>query len=310
MIRCFGFLAATVILALGGCAGLKQFPETSENYAADLPKLDKEYHIALGAVYATGTTALEQKRVRNEMIERRMAVIDVHFRNFEKSLARDNASTDFGVALVGVGVGAAGSLVAETTSQILSAVSGGLAGAYAAYGKAVLYDKALSALIAQMHASRKSIAAGIFERWDLGLEKYPLWVARRDLDAYLFAGSLPGAILATSADAKVKEEEADAILLGKVTSEAVTPEVIAGANKNLDEIHKLGDPQVIRLVPILENLFPNETRPFASTLDPGGVRFRDPDVARKYIKIVTPRVNRTKDGVEKLQGAIETVKQP
>ena len=143
------------------------------------------------------------------MIERRMAVIDAYFKEFQARLVKENVRSEFGIALLGIGVGGAGSLVSETTSQILSAVSGGLAGAQAAYGKAVLYDKVMSALLAQMQAGRKVVAAQIFQRWNLGLDQYPMWMARTDLDAYYFAGSLPGAILGTAADAKVKETQAD-----------------------------------------------------------------------------------------------------
>jgi len=88
-------------------------------------------------------------------------------------------------------------------------VSGGLAGGQAAYSKAVLYDKAMSALIAQMQASRKAVAVEIFQRWNEDIDRYPMWMARTDLEAYYFAGSLPGAILATAADAKVKDVQAE-----------------------------------------------------------------------------------------------------
>ena len=138
-----------------------------------------------------------------------MAVIDAYFKEFQDGLVKENVRVEFGLALVGIGVGAAGALVPQTASQILSAVSGGLAGAQAAYGKAVFYDKAMSALLAQMQAGRKTVAVQIFERWNQGLDQYPMWMAKTDLDAYYFAGSLPGAILGTAADAKVKEAQAD-----------------------------------------------------------------------------------------------------
>lgn len=223
MKRWFFVLIAT--FGLGGCAGLMQFPAVTNNYDATLRDLDTDYATTLDRIYGkdpinqtgVGTTtsafvsprAEEQKRIRNATIERRMAVIDAYFKEFQARLAKENVGSEFGIALFGIGVGGAGSLVPETTSQILSAVSGGLAGAQAAYGKAVLYDKAMSALLAQMQAGRKAVAAQIFQRWDLGLDQYPMWMARMDLDAYYFAGSLPGAILGTAADAKVKETQAD-----------------------------------------------------------------------------------------------------
>lgn len=199
-------LALLVSLGLAGCAGLRQFPEASQSYARDLGTLDADYDAALTGVYGSVSTP---KTIRNRMIETRMAVIDAHFKEFQAGLVKENVRADFLFALVGIGVGGAGALVSETTSQILSAVSGGLAGSQAAYSKSVLYDKAMSALIAQMEASRKAVAAEIFARWNDDVDQYPMWMARRDLEGYYFAGSLPGAILATASDAKVKNDQAE-----------------------------------------------------------------------------------------------------
>jgi len=224
-------LALIVAFGLGGCAGLTQFPVVTKDYNQALRDLDADYAVAVNRIYGpdiiegtgTGTTlstgstrsafvppsAEEQKRIRRAMMERRMAVIDAYFKEFQAALVKENVQSEFGITLLSVGVGAAGALVPETASQILSAVSGGLAGAQAAYGKAALYEKTISALLAQMQAGRKAMAAQIFQRWNLDLDQYPMWMARTDLDAYYFAGSLPGAILGTAADAKVKETQAD-----------------------------------------------------------------------------------------------------
>ncbi len=238
-------LAVIVASGLAGCAGLRQFPEVPPDPDKALHDLDPGYEKALAQIYgpaggnAPQVSAEQQKRIRNRLIETRMAVIDANFKIFEAALVKENVRVDFGIAVVGIGVGAAGSLVAETASQILSAVSGGLAGAQAAYGKAVLYDKALSALVAQMHASRKTMAAQIFGRWTLDIDSYPPALARTDLDAYYFAGTLPGAILATAADAKVKDAQAD-VRLREITSESVTLEMfrrraaLGGAIDGLD----------------------------------------------------------------------------
>ncbi len=155
-----------------------------------------------------GADANEKKRIRNEEIERRLAVIDANFKNFEIALAKENVQVDFLVAVVQVGVGGAGALVAETASQMLSAATAGLAGAQEAYSKAALFEKALSALLQQMIASRKAILVQIYQGRTQSIDEYPLSAAVQDLDAYYFAGSLPGAIVATSADATVKNNEA------------------------------------------------------------------------------------------------------
>lgn len=208
-------LALVVAFGLVGCAGLRQFPQVTTDHDATLRELDLDYAKTIDLIYGKDDTpkavgdGTQARLLRNRMMERRMAVIDAYFKEFQAGLVKENVRADFLIALVGVGVGGAGALVSETASQILSAVSGGLAGGQAAYSKAVLYDKAMSALIAQMQASRKVIAGQIFQRWALDIDKYPMWMARTDLDAYYFAGSLPGAILSTAADAGVKERQAE-----------------------------------------------------------------------------------------------------
>lgn len=210
-----GWLLALIAFGLVGCAGLRQFPQVTQDHDAALADLDRDYALAVEQIYGkrdapnTNIDTAKAKAVRNRIIETRMAVIDAYFQDFQSGLVKENVRADFLISLLGVGVGAAGALASETTSQILSAVSGGLAGGQAAYGKAVLYDKAMSALVAQMQASRKAVAAEIFQRWTEDIDRYPMWMARRDLEAYYFAGSLPGAILATAADAKVKDAQAE-----------------------------------------------------------------------------------------------------
>jgi len=254
--RWWRYLRLLLFLSLGlplifGCAGLTQFPAVPNDYNVALSDLDANYATTLDQIYGKNPT--EQKQIRKSMMERHMAVIDANFKIFQAGLVKENVRAEFGIALVGVGVGAAGSLVAETASQILSAVSGGLAGAQAAYGKAALYDKAMSALLAQLQAGRKAVAAQIYQRWNLDLDQYPMWMARMDLDAYYFAGSLPGAILGTAADANVKETEADKILLLRpITPGSVTP-VLAEMGDLKSRIAKLDGAKAKKLVTAIEN---------------------------------------------------------
>ena len=74
-------------------------------------------------------------------------------------------------------------------------------------------------------------------------------MARTDLDAYYFAGSLPGAILATAADAKVKEEDAE-ILLRPLTAEAFSQEMIdrqAALNRTIEGLGVKAKDLVLRI---------------------------------------------------------------
>jgi hypothetical protein len=299
-------LVLIVAFGLSGCAGLRQFPEVAQDHNAALATLDKDYADALKEIYGlSSANASKAKSIRNQLVETRMAVIDAHFKEFQAGLVKENVGVDFGIALLGVAVGATGSLVAETASQILSAVSGGLAGAQAAYGKAVFYDKAMSALLAQMQASRKVIAAQIFQRWTQDLDQYPMWMARTDLDAYYFAGSLPGAILATAADAKVKEAQADVILMRPITSESVTPEMFLRREALEGSIDALSGDKAKDLVPKIGAEF-TETKQFIDLQYPSGVRAADAngDKAKVLLKRLVSSTVRNSGDADKWQRLI------
>ena len=140
------YTSIVFLLSLGvlsGCAGLTQFPATSLHYGHDLTKKDPDYAAALGEIMKE-TDANKKRDLRNAEIDRRLRVIDLNFDAFVAALSKESVRANFGVAVAQVGLERA--TVAQTASQILSATSGALAGTQQAYGKAVLYDQAFSAL--------------------------------------------------------------------------------------------------------------------------------------------------------------------
>ena len=150
----------------------------------------------------------ERMNIRNAFIEMRLAVIDVRFQDWIRELAGEDAYFSIGVDYAEIGIGGIGTLATGGVSQVLSAISTGLASAQSSYSATALHDQTIVALAAQMHANREDIAKNrIFKRWHFDTMKYPLWVARQDLEAYQFAGSLPGAIAATLSDAQSKAEQ-------------------------------------------------------------------------------------------------------
>lgn len=201
-----GICVLFVALTATGCAGLKQFPDTATDFKLDLKTKDPAYSAALDEMSKSGADPVA---IRNRMIEERLRVIDIRFAEFQQALSRENVTANFGVAAAQVVIGGAGALVHETASQILSAVSGALAGTQQAYSKAALFEQTMSALLAQMIAARNSVLVKIVDGRGKGIDEYPLSAAASDLEAYYFAGSLPGAVVATSADAKVKNDDAE-----------------------------------------------------------------------------------------------------
>ena len=113
--------AGCLAQALSGCAGLQQFPEVATDYTAALQAQDPAYDAALAASSQPGA---DKVSIRNALIDARIRVLDLNFADFERKLAQENVTANFGVAVVQVVVGGAGALVSETASQILSATSG------------------------------------------------------------------------------------------------------------------------------------------------------------------------------------------
>lgn len=267
---------ASLTLALSACAGLRQFPENAVETKATLSEIDAAYATALSGMYSA-TSADAKRSVRNQFIEKRIAVIDANYRTFIEALAKENAGVDFGVGVTEVGVGAAGTLVNESASQILSAISAALAGSKSSYDKNVLYEKTISALLAQMEAGRKEIAARIFQNWSQSVDDYPLWVARRELAAYELAGSIPGAIISTASDASEKEKKANAIMMEKVTKAAVTKEMFASRASIIASIKSLSGSAAKALVQNIAGAFPTQAKAFISAQYPSAVSQADTD---------------------------------
>lgn len=303
------WLAAALALSVSACAGLQQFPDHQTDDAAALESLDKAANDAVKAIYEATADAGQKKNVRNAFIERRLAVIDANYANFIRQLAEENATADFAVAVAGIGTGAAGALVGETASQILSALSGGLAGAQAAYSKAVLYEKTLSALVAQMSASRAEIAARILGRWQRDVEGYPLWMAIQDLDAYRFAGSIPGAIVSTAGDAKLKEEAAiKRVQLAALPAGAGSVDMVEARKRLKAQVEALDQTQVDALMAAVPRLFPHLTDLLGDAYD-DGVRRDDPDreTAKEVLDFLINRSATTTGGVDRWRQAIESL---
>ncbi len=99
-----------------------------------------------------------------------------------------------------------------------------------------------------MIASRKAVLVLIVTGRTQNIDDYPLSAAVLDLEAYQFAGSLPGAVLGTAADAKVKDDDAKKQIF-EIQRKSI---VAAKAARDLldallDSIKALSDPDAIAL---------------------------------------------------------------
>lgn len=213
-------LLALTPLALVACAtGSKPgFPMQSVDDLKQIEELEKRTD------FITKLTeynfASENKSARNQIINHRLVLMDLHYNRWVSNFASDKQTIDtvtdiiiLGLNLGATAVGGAG------TKTLLSAISGGVVGSKLAIDKNVYYEKTVSALVAAMNAQRKAALVPILEGMRKDAEEYPLGRGLADLDNYYRAGTFLGALQAIQADAGAKERERDQKIrtLGPVT---------------------------------------------------------------------------------------------
>ena len=204
-------LTFLLITALGlvSCASYKGFPDrvintdTELGYLKDyfLPKKVDEYNKA-------GVDEAKRQRIRNEIINGRLAAIDIQFSLFQKNLHEDGLNLNIGSDAIVLGLGAAGALASGGTSQVLSATSAAVTGLNGSINKNAFYEQTMPALFAQMIAQRKKVLAKIRTGLASNSSDYPLQQGFVDIEDYQYAGSIPGSLATIVEDAGVTSAKA------------------------------------------------------------------------------------------------------
>lgn len=213
-------------LGLVSCASTRGYPErevTAENELADL-KTDFQ---TAKTKYSTVTTDEDRIRVRNEIINGRIAAIDIQFSLFQQELHEEGVGLNIGTDAITMGLGAAGALASGGTSQILSGISGAITGLKGSVDKNSFFEQAMPALFAKMIAKRKVVLVIIRTGLNQDTSHYPLQQGLADLEEYRYAGTIPGAISAVvetaGAEATAANKKLSTIL---VSGSEVTPNTI------------------------------------------------------------------------------------
>ncbi|HBM88197.1 MAG TPA: hypothetical protein DD437_06625 [Rhodobiaceae bacterium] len=301
-----------IFVILTGCGTVTGFPERPVSDNDDLDHLVNVYFSdGFDAAYTNADLSTPQgvasrRDARNNILNGRLAAFDIQFNRFQRELHSVGVGTQLSTDTALLGLGAAGAVVSGGTSQLLSAIAGGITGFQGSVDREVFFEQTMPVLLQQMNAQRNLIRAKIRAGLLKSVTDYPLGQGLADIESYYFAGSIPGALVGISDAAGKSNDRAQAIEAGTLTAEAVTDEVISGAGSNIEKIQKLSDERAIRLALILENTFPEVITIFR-TLDSANARFTDGRVARDFITRITPTMNRTIEGVTKLNKAIETV---
>ena len=236
-------IATLLVLVLAGCASTRGFPERPESVPEKLTKLQEKF-------FLPGMDVLEEfdkqndekmrRTYRNNVVHGRLLAIDMQYGLFKEAIYGEGVSSSLIFDILGVSVGAAGTAVTGAeASRILSALSGGLSGTSTSINKNLYYQRTLPALLALMDAERTKVRVEILEGLVQTSEKYPLGRALSDLERYLQAGSIPGALSAVTATAGETKAEAEKKLEIVRKKDFVDPQLQSLVDELLDLVEKL-----------------------------------------------------------------------
>ncbi len=177
-------------LLLAGCAAPRSpLPDIDTTLAEIQPLYSGR---ALTDCLATPLPA--QRPCRDTLAQAMMAAVDLRYAEFEIAFFDANRGAGFGSSVALLGLGAAGSLAATGTAQVLSAISAAVTGTREAFGRELLAEQTAAALLTSMRNARNQVALRLREGLARSAEQYPLGIALSDLYAYYRAGTLPGAL--------------------------------------------------------------------------------------------------------------------
>ena len=216
-----GLIAIPIVLALSGCLSRAGFPKRPESVRQKLSSLQNEYFLPAKNVLKEYKCKPdpEKRAYRDTIVYGRMLALDMQYGLFKEAIYEEGVTSNLAIDILGVAVGAAGAAVTGAdASRILSALSGGISGTGTAINKNLYYERTLPALLALMDAKRDEIRAEIIGGLTLDHLTYPLGRALTDLERYLHAGSIPGAIadvIATAGETKANAEAQISIVRSK-----------------------------------------------------------------------------------------------
>jgi hypothetical protein len=192
-------------IAATGCNTLRGFPAPPQTTDVAAPAPGWQLGPQAVQAYNAASSPDEKKALRNEIIDARMAAIDVRFGDYERALYQEGIGSGLGTDWVELALGAATTVVgAASTKTALGAATTAVVGGQASFDKRALFDKTLPALLSQMVAERETIRTEVRIREGLAVADYTWSAADSDLQRYQYAGSIPGAISTVAQDAGQK----------------------------------------------------------------------------------------------------------
>jgi len=308
MVKLSKYIIALLVLLTSGCghfAATRGFPVPSVDVETRLAQMEvyrgetliEQYNDAVNA-----NNPIERRRIRNDLINGRIALIDIHFNEFLQSLHEEGVGLNVFSDAIAIGLGAAGALASGGTSQILSGATAAVIGTKESVDKNAFFDQTMPALMTKMIAQRKSVLVGIRD----GLlnktdADYPLAQGLADLEGYYYAGTIPGAItgVVQSAGDEATKADAQLRLVFNRPKEFVSKFVQDRAKAiaaTLEDPAQVPDSTVLALA----NGPPASGDKFTAILDKfraGEPSFTNAAVARFALKVAVMKMDRSEDNL-------------
>jgi hypothetical protein len=190
-----------------------------------IPGLATRYY----AVIASDSNADAQRMyLRNEIIARRMYIIDVEYSEYEASLTSERQKFGFLTTAAASALGIAATLTTPVRSaQIVAGSGAAMLAARGAYDSEVVIAKTLQIVQGYMRASRDDVASRqILPRLTESTVTYPLSAALHSLEDYYRAGTFTAGLIPALRDSGTAADQAAAakamVLRGSFQSDNAT----------------------------------------------------------------------------------------
>lgn len=233
----FSTLLAITLLVLCGCTHRFQISQPAPP-AIDPGSYSTDDYNADNTAYRAATTPASAnadlaKQARNNIAYGLMTQIDVVYGNYYNQLFTAKNSTAVGFDVLTLGLSSAASIATHAaTKTIFSALGTGFAGVSLSVDKNFFAQQTFPVIGVAMQTRRDKIRATIVSNLTLDTTAYPLLAAKRDLVAYLNAGTLASGL-------QELQEEA-----GSATAKSTTPATSKGPAAPTGLAAAPGDTQV------------------------------------------------------------------
>ena len=149
-------------------------------------------------------------RLRNEIISRRMYIIDVEYTEYETALTNERQKFGFATATAANGLAIASTLVTPIrAAQIVGGVGAAVGASRGFYDSEIVIAKTIQIAQGHMRANRADVAKRNISYRSASTIVYPLSAALHDLEDYYSAGTLTAGLVDAVGQAGLDAKEAE-----------------------------------------------------------------------------------------------------